>query len=144
MSPSNIDPEIRNHAEGLAHGSLSDVAEALVFYKLFRKKLAQDAQLLDSMGCWKEAFVKSLRNSHISPAYMEEIIRILVTDFSVEEVEEELTTYYEHSSLPQQVQLLHVLQVNGGKKFADVLPQLEETIANPPNALKTFNQKRCK
>ena len=136
-----IDLEIQKWAERLAHGTLSEVADALVFYKQFRKKLAQEPQLLGLMGYWKEAMVKSLRNPHVSPAYMEEIIQILVTDFSEVEVNGELITYFEKITLPQQVELLHALQTNVSEKFSDVILQLEETIANTPKKFKTFNLK---
>jgi len=138
-----IGSEVEKWAARLSDAKTNDdFDEAFVYYKEFRKKLAQKPQLLGLMGYWKESFVKCLRNSHISPAYMEESIQILVTDFSADEVKGELTTYFEKINLPQQIELLDALRLYASEKFSDVISSFEEELANTTNPFKTFNQKR--
>ena len=139
----NIGLTIEKWAGMLAHGKTDeDITQALKEYGAFRKKLATDAGLVGLSGFWSEGFVKSFRNHNVLLKHRQEILVVLFNDFPVQEVEDELQTYFEKLILPEQLELLRALQQYAPERFVNVIASFEETLANTSNAFKTFNQKR--
>lgn len=106
----SLDLETQRQIEKLKHGSTMQIEEALNYYRgTFIPALKSNATLLGLAGYWCEAFIRSLKNQHISPAYREIVLQILAKDFPIQMFESEVRSYYRSASPIDRLAMLHML-----------------------------------
>ena len=110
MVTRNFDAEVQRQVEKLKHGGCMEIGEALgYFQETFIPALTGNENLTGLLGFWCEGFIRSLKNDHISPAYREQVLQILATDFPIQMFESEVRSYYRSASPADRLAVLHML-----------------------------------
>jgi|GEM_PF-6468630 len=126
----DFDVEVQRQTEKLKHGGCMQIGEALGYYqRVFVPVLTSSPLLIDKMiglsGFWCEAFIRALKNDHISPAYREHVLQILANDFPIQMFEAEVRSYYIGASPADRLAMLHML---GDEKTPERLRSIIESL----------------
>ena len=122
----DFDVEIQRQIEKLKRGNTMQIGEALGYFQgTFIPELTSNEKLIGLLGYWCEGFIRALKNQHISPAYSEQVLLVLATDFPIQMFESEVRSYYVNAPPVDRLAMLHML---GDEKTPEKLRGIIESL----------------